>query len=51
VNGLTPDGKSQVQRAREEATQYEKMFSIKMPTHVLAERLALRAQMNTIYAS
>jgi 20S proteasome subunit alpha 7 len=48
---LTPDGKALVQRAREEATQYEKMFSIKIPNHVLAERLALRVQMSTIYAS
>ena len=51
MNGLTPDGKALVQRAREEATQYEKMFSIKIPNHVLAERLALRVQMSTIYAS
>lgn len=48
---MTPDGKALVQRAREEATQYEKMFSIKIPNHVLAERLALRVQMSTIYAS
>lgn len=38
-------------RGREEAAQYEKMFGIKMPGAVLAERLGLRAQMNTIYAS
>ena len=48
---MTPDGKSLVQRAREEATQYEKMFMIKIPNHVLAERLALRVQMSTVYAS
>ena len=48
---MTPDGKALVQRAREEATQYEKMFNIKIPNHVLAERLALRVQMSTIYAS
>ena len=38
-------------RGREEAQQYEKMFGIKMPGAVLAERLGLRVQMNTIYAS
>jgi hypothetical protein len=38
-------------RAREEAQQYEKMFGIKMPGGVLAERLGMRAQMNTVYAS
>lgn len=36
-------------RAREEALQYEKMFGIKIPGHVLAERLGMRAQMSTIY--
>lgn len=51
VNGLTPDGKSLMYRGREEAVQYEKMFGIKMPGAVLAERLGMRAQMNTIYAS
>ncbi|CDW72662.1 proteasome subunit alpha type 3 [Stylonychia lemnae] len=49
VNGLTPDGKSLVYRGREEAVQYEKMFGIKIPIQVLAERLAMRTQMNTIY--
>lgn len=38
-------------RAREEATQYEKMFGVKIPGAVLAERLGLKAQMNTVYAS
>jgi 20S proteasome subunit alpha 7 len=51
VNGLVPDGKSLMFRAREEAQQYEKMFGIKIPGHVLAERLGMRAQMNTVYAS
>lgn len=51
MNGLTPDGKALVQRGREEATQYEKMFGIKIPGQVLADRLALRAQMSTVYAS
>jgi len=43
VNGLIPDGKSMMYRAREEAQQYEKMFGIKMPGTVLAERLGMRA--------
>lgn len=38
-------------RGREESGQYEKMFGIKIPGSVLAERLAMRAQMSTIYAS
>lgn len=48
---MTPDGKSLMYRGREEAVQYEKMFGIKMPGSVLAERLGMRAQMNTVYAS
>ena len=51
VNGLIPDGKSLMYRGREEAQQYDKMFGIKMPGAVLAERLGMRAQMNTVYAS
>jgi 20S proteasome subunit alpha 7 len=51
VNGLTPDGKALIFRGREEATQYEKMFGIKIPNSVLADRLALRVQMSTVYAS
>lgn len=38
-------------RGREESTQYEKMFGIKIPGSILADRLALRAQMSTVYAS
>jgi len=51
VNGLVPDGKSMMYRAREEALQYEKMFGIRIPGNTLAERLGMRAQMNTVYAS
>jgi len=51
VNGLVPDGKSLMFRAREEATQYEKMFGIRIPGNNLAERLGMRAQLNTVYAS
>ncbi len=40
MNGLTPDGKSMMYRAREESSQYEKMFGIKIPGQVLADRLA-----------
>ena len=51
MNGLIPDGKSLMQRAREEALQYEKMFGIRIPGNTLAERLGMKAQMNTVYAS
>lgn len=49
INGLVPDGRAMVNRAREESKQYESMFGIKIPGGVLAERLALKFQMNTIY--
>ena len=51
VNGVTPDGRAVVQRAREESTQYEGMFGIRIPTQVLADRLALQFQMKTLYSS
>lgn len=42
VNGIIPDGRAMMQRAREECEQYEKQFGIKMPGAVLAERMALQ---------
>ena len=51
VNGLTPDGRSVIQKAREEAQQYENMFGIRCPGSVLAERLAMKFQMSTVYSS
>jgi 20S proteasome subunit alpha 7 len=48
---LIPDGKTLMQRAREEAVQYEKMFGIKIPGSVLADRIGMKAHMNTVYAS
>ena len=51
INGLTPDGRSMVTRAREECSQYKNMFGIQIPGSVLADRMAMRFQMNTIYAS
>ena len=51
VNGITPDGRAMVQRAREESTQYEGMFGIRIPGSVLADRIAMRFQMSTIYSS
>jgi len=51
VNGLTPDGRALMYRGREEAAQYEQMFGIKIPGAVLADRIALKCQMSTIYAS
>lgn len=46
---MVPDGKSLVHKAREEADQYEKMYSVDMPGKILAERLALNVHQNTIY--
>ena len=51
VNGLVPDGRAMMYRGREEAKQYHDNFGIKIPGHVLAQRLGNLAQMNTIYAS
>jgi 20S proteasome subunit alpha 7 len=50
-NGLVPDGRCMMHRAREEAAQYEKMFGIKIPGSILADRIALQFQMHTIYSS
>lgn len=38
-------------KGREEAAQYKKMFGVNIPGSALADRLALKAQMNTIYGS
>lgn len=50
-NGITPDGRSVVQKGREESTQYQTMFGIRIPGHVLADRLAMKFQMSTIYSA
>jgi|TARA_B110000503_G_C6959721_1_gene334494 20S proteasome subunit alpha 7 len=50
-NGMVPDGRCQINRAREEAAQYETNFGIKIPGCVLADRMALQFQMHTIYSS
>ena len=50
VNGIVPDGKYLMFRAREEAKQYEDNFGIKVPGKILAERVANAVQMNTIYS-
>lgn len=50
VNGIVPDGKSLMFRAREEAKQYEDNFGIKIPGKLLAERVANSVQMNTVYS-
>jgi 20S proteasome subunit alpha 7 len=42
INGLTPDGRSMIQRAREESTQYQNMFGIRCPGGVLADRMAMQ---------
>ena len=50
VNGLVPDGRSVMHRAREESEQYEKNFGIKIPGKVLAERISLQFQQKTVYS-
>ena len=50
ANGLTPDGRALMYRARDESTQYEEMFGINIPGKTLAERMALQCQMKTIYS-
>jgi 20S proteasome alpha/beta subunit len=42
INGVTPDGRSIIQRAREEVSQYENMFGIKCPGGILADRIAMK---------
>lgn len=42
VNGLTPDGRSIIQRARDEGSQYSSQFNTKAPTQVLADRVAMQ---------
>lgn len=39
VNGIVPDGRALMYRGREEAKQYNDNFGIKIPGHILAERL------------
>lgn len=48
-NGMVPDGRAMMYRAREEAAQYEQQFGIKIPGSILADRIALQFQMHTIY--
>ena len=42
INGLTPDGRAIVQRAREEAVQYQQQFGIRVPGSILADRVAMQ---------
>lgn len=51
INGLTPDGRSIIQKAREECTSYKDQFHIKIPGSTLADRLALKFHMSTVYAN
>ena len=51
VNGLVPDGRALMLKGREEAAQYKQMFGINIPGQTIADRIALKAQMNTIYGS
>jgi 20S proteasome subunit alpha 1 len=47
VTGLIADCKSQVQRARYEAADFQFKFGYSIPVHVLAQRIADIAQVNT----
>ncbi len=38
-------------RARDEGLQYERMYGIKMPGKLMADRVAMVAHMNTMYAN
>ncbi len=38
-------------RARDEAVQYEKMYGVRMPGKIMADRIAMVAHMNTMYAN
>lgn len=38
-------------KGREEATQYKTMFGINIPGQAIADRIALKCQMNTLYGS
>jgi len=51
INGLTPDGRAIIQKAREECQQYKDQFHVKIPGGTLADRVALKFQMSTIYAN
>ena len=51
INGLTPDGRSIVQKAREECVQYKDQFHVKIPGTTLADRVSMKFHMNTIYSS
>lgn len=48
INGLTPDGRALMYRARDEAKQYEDMYGIKCPGKILADRIAGQAHMRTM---
>lgn len=51
MNGLIPDGRALMHLSREEAGQYEQMFGIRIPGKTLAERIAMKAQMKTVYSA
>jgi 20S proteasome subunit alpha 1 len=47
VTGRAPDGKALIQTARQEASHYKYKHGIEMPIHVLAKRMADKAQVRT----
>jgi len=42
VNGITPDGRAMIQKARDECKSYKDMFHVKIPGVSLADRVALK---------
>jgi len=51
INGVLPDGRNIVQRARSESTGYKNQFSHIIPGHVLAIRLSMYMHQYTLYSS
>ena len=41
-NGIIPDGRALVQKARDEIDQYQKMYMIKMPIGTISERISMQ---------
>ncbi len=49
ANGIVPDGKSMLFKAREQAKEYEKYYGIKMPGKNLADRIGMDMHIKTCY--
>lgn len=42
INGIVPDGRDVIQRARDEMHQYHENFGVRCPGRVLGDRMAMR---------